>query len=332
MKKKVVACLAMVCTITMLSGCISGDATALHEYKEAGLDLMASGDYEGAIEQFDEALSNSGVTVTDEAIDVSYYKAVAQYLNDDFSGAIETYTALIAYDEDNADPLFLRGSLYMAENESAKGLEDYKAAVAVDEDNYDLYIAIYENLEALGYSDEALEFLNLGLEVDGNSADDYIGRGRIYLLLGQYDAAIKVLEKAEDKGESLALLYLAEVYDASGDEETSQEYIESYANSSDTTSESLNILGNILMENGSYAEALETYQEALALDDVTNEKELLKNEIGALEYTGDFETAYAKALEFIETYPNEADILREITFLETRVNGPYTNVLSEESE
>lgn len=327
MKKKVVAGLmVLVCTAAIMTGCTT-KADTLHKYKEAGIDLMAAGDYEGAIAQFDEALSYSGLTVTDEAIDTSYYKAAAEYLNDDFESAIETYTALIDYDEKNPDPLFLRGCIYLNEGETEKGLEDYKSAIALEEDDYEMYLAIYENLTALGLDDNALEFLNLGLEVDGNSVEDYIGRGRIYLTLGQYDAAIKVLEKAEKKDSDLALLYLAEVYDASGDDDTANSYIEKYSKSADTTSESLNILGDIQMENGDYADALETYQTALGLDKVTNKKVLLKNEIGALEYTGDFETAYEKAKEFIETYPNEADILREITFLETRVNGPYTNIL-----
>jgi tetratricopeptide (TPR) repeat protein len=83
------------------------------------------------------------------------------------------------------------------------------------------------------------------------------------------------------------------------------------------------------MQNGDYADALATYQEALALDEVTNEQELLKNEIGALEYTGDFKTAYTNALKYIEDYPNDSEMLREITFLQTRVNGPYTNIVGE---
>ncbi|MBQ1902112.1 MAG: tetratricopeptide repeat protein [Lachnospiraceae bacterium] len=330
MKKRVMVLLfALVCSATLLTGCISGNADKLHDAKEAGIDLMASGNYEEAIDKFDEALGYSGMTVSDEAIDASYYKAAAQYLNGDFSGAIDTYTALIEYDKDNSDPLFLRGGIYLNENETDKGLADYKSAVAIDEDNYELYIAIYQNLEAQGYGDNALEFLNLGLAVEGSSADDYIGHGRIYLLLGQYDAAIKALEKAEDKGSDKALLYLAEVYDASGDKDKSNEYIEKYANTADTTSESLNALGNMQMENKDYEEALKTYQEALALDKVTNEKELRKNEIGALEYTGDFKTAYTNALKFIEDYPNDAEVLREITFLETRVNGPYKNIVGD---
>ena len=330
MKRKVVGLfLTLVCTATLLTGCISGNASSLHEAKEAGIDLLISGDYEGAIKEFDEALGYSGMTVTAEAVDVCYYKAAAQYLNNDFEGAIETYTALINYDDDSSDPLFLRGGIYLNENESEKGLKDYKSAIAVEEDNYDLYIAIYENLEALGYSDEALQYLNFALAIEGSSVENYIGRGRVYLLLGQYDAAVKALEKAEDKGSDEALLYLAKVYDASGDEDKSNEYIEEYANSADKTSESLNALGNIQMQNGDYADALATYQEALALDEVTNEQELLKNEIGALEYTGDFKTAYTNALKYIEDYPNDSEMLREITFLQTRVNGPYTNIVGE---
>ena len=77
------------------------------------------------------------------------------------------------------------------------------------------------------------------------------------------------------------------------------------------------------MENKEYAEALSTFEKGLSLPKITNEKELLRNEIAALEYNGQFAEAYIKAQEFIQVYPNEQDMQRELVFLLTRFEGPY---------
>ncbi len=297
-------------------------SSSQQKYKTMGIEAMAGGDYATAVDDFNEALSFSNFKVTGQEVDICYYKAAAQYLMNDFTGALETYTALLDFDESNADAFFLRGCLYLNAGESDKAIRDFKSAVSCDEGNFDLYIEIYENLVAMNYSEDAMEFLNLGLEVEGSSAATYVGRGRIYILLGQNDAAIKVLTKAVDKKSNEAKLYLAQIYTSEGDEASATAILEDYIDG-DVTSESLNALGDLHMRNGDYEEALEAYEEGLAQTVVTNEKQLKKNRIGALEYTQDWQGAYEACTEFVTEYPADADTLRELVFLTTRVEGPY---------
>jgi len=310
----------------MITSCTGGDKNAVARYKDAGIDMMAEGNYADAVESFDKALQNTGMRVTPEAMDINYYKAAALWQGGDFNGAVSVYTSLIEYDDKNPDPYFLRGCLYANERDIEKAVSDYKEAIKRNEADYDLYIAIYEQLYALDFKDEAMTFLNLALEAENKSdVDSDIGRGRIYVYLNQFDAAEKALLKAKEKGDARADLYLAEIAEKQGDKEASMQYLEAYATSDKKTSESLAALGSLLMESKEYGRALETFQEALSFENVKNEKELRKNEIAALEYTGQFTEAYQKARLFVADYPSEADVIRELPFLLTRFEGPYTN-------
>ena len=134
------------------------------------------------------------------------------------------------YDEDNPYPCFLRGSVYLKAAEKSSAIDDYKEAIDRDDDNYDLYIAIYENLAALNFESEGQEFLNIALEKSGESADDCLARGRIYTLMGQYDAAKTAYEKADDKGSDDANIYLADMYLLQGKEDECDKILDEYKN------------------------------------------------------------------------------------------------------
>ena len=60
------------------------------------------------------------------------------------------------------------------------------------------------------------------------------------------------------------------------------------------------------------------FDAALNLDEVPNKQELMKNEIIAYEYSGDFASAKECMEDYIEEYPDDSDAEREYQFLETR--------------
>ena len=255
----------------LLASCGRADENEVVRSRDAGISAMTEGNYAEAVRAFDRALENTGLTVTNIAIDINYYKAAAQYLDGDFRGALKTYGGLIEYDKKSCAPYFLRGCIYADEREKDNAVADFRQAIQAPDADYDLYIEIYNQLSSLGYNEAALTFLNLGLEAEGSGVESDIGRGRIYILLNQYEPAIKALNSAADRGASLAELYLAEAYDRQGEKEQAAEHIEKYANSEDVTSESLNALGMLQMENKEYAEALTTFEKALSLENITNE-------------------------------------------------------------
>jgi tetratricopeptide (TPR) repeat protein len=232
--------------------------------------------------------------------------------------AIDIYTAIMEYDEEDGKAAFLRGSVYLEQGELDKALADYDTALERSGNDCEMYLLIGENLEASGYEQEARALLEQGLDVLGDDSNSFVGCGRIYLELGETEKAIDLLEQAAEKNLSEAKVYLAQAYEQAGDSEKASELLTEYAAEDNPSSEALAMLGNMAIKNGDYEEALTFFQQGLESKQITNEQELRKGEIAALEYTGNFTDAKEKMQEYLQLYPKDADALREQVFLETR--------------
>lgn len=316
-KYMAVAAVGLALTIGF-TGCTDKDRENQEAYRKIGINSMAEGDYDKAVKSFQKALDISLGEVGAEEIDICYYKAAAQFAGGDYEDAIDTYTALIQYDEKNAQAYYLRGSVYLNTKNEKKALADYKKAIKADSADYQLYEGIYENLLNNGYEEEAKEYLEKALDLKPKEAEDYAEQGHIYYLLGDYKQAKTSLDKAIDKDDKTALLYLAEVYQAEEKEEEAQALLENYVKNNAKDSEALNNLGMMQMNNENYEEALKYFQLGLEIEDASNKQELMKNEIAAYEYMGDFASAKEKMKAYLKEYQNDEEAVRESTFLQTR--------------
>ena len=323
---------AAVCAAAiMLCGC-GADTEAKEEYRSEGIAFLEEGDYEAAIEAFQDALDESVGSVTALDLDICYYKAEAQYLSGAYEDALETYTAIINYNGD-AKAYYLRGCLYYAtgvENEAGQGAADFDAAVEADPDNYELYIGIYETLTSVDISDgismvtvdltdeEIEEYLRTALDIKGTDAEDYMYKGCIYYILGEYDDALSYLEQAVEKGETEAYYYLTQVYEARGDSDAADAAFEQYINSEELDAQGLYEIGMTQMENGEYEDAITCFTLGLAQVECDCEQELRKGMILAYEYMGDFASAKEWAADYAQDYPDDEEMQKEYTFLSTR--------------
>lgn len=302
----------------LLFGCGTKKSRQIEEQKEAGIAAMESGDYKKALENFDGALQLCGGKVDESVVDICFYKAAAQFQLGEVKEAIATYTALMSYDEEMAEAAFLRGSIYLKEGELEKALADYHTALKRREDNYEMYLLIGENLTASGYEKEGRGILELGLDVEGDDGANNLGRGRIYLALGENDKAVSELKKAVEKEEKEASVYLAQAYFRLGEDKKASALLEDYIKEDNPSGEALAMLGNMEMAQNNYQEALLLYRQGLEKKGVSNEKELRKGEIAALEYMGDFAEAKERLKEYLKLYPQEEEAKKEEIFLETR--------------
>lgn len=310
--------LTVALTAGMLSGCGSSDkAKDRDAYRQYGINCIENGSYDDAVDAFQKALDQSVGSVGAEELDICYYKAKAQYLSGDVDGAIDTYTAIIDYNKDS-DAYYLRGCIYFAKNDSDKGLKDFKTALSENDDNYELYLGVYETLSKYGMNDQGKEYLDKALKLKAKTADDYMQRGRIYTMLGDYDSAIKSLQKAIDEKLVKANYYMGEAYQKQGDNDSSQKYFKKYLDSGEADSYELMNMGQAQMDNGNYDTAITYFQNALELESVPNKQQITKAMIIAYEYSGDFATAKSKMEEYMKDYPDDEDAAREYQFLETR--------------
>ncbi len=317
MRKRLIL-LSLILTMSVsMFGCGKYNQSEI-ELRDEGVEALDSGDYDNAIDLFNQALGKSIGKVTDLEIDINYYKAAAQFKAGYFEDATKTYTYLIKYDKDNYEAYFLRGSIYADEGEIGEAITDYDAAVAIDEKNYLLYIQIYENLNALGYTDQGLVYLNDALQVADKSANGKYYKGRIYYLLGQTSEATSNLQAAVDKDIIEAKLYLAKIYQDAGEYDKAQALLTEYAESDEVTSDALATLGDIELAGGNYENALGYYQAGLTLDSIDNMPALMKGQVAALEKLDRYSEAKDVLTQYLEIYPDDEEAEKELIFLQTR--------------
>ena len=72
------------------------------------------------------------------------------------------------------------------------------------------------------------------------------------------------------------------------------------------------------MNQKNYQGAIEYFQSGIAMEEVTNEQELLQNLVIAYEKSGDFSSAKTTMEQYLEDYPDDEDAQREYIFLCTR--------------
>ncbi|WP_455719090.1 tetratricopeptide repeat protein [Agathobacter sp.] len=318
-KNKYIA-LALTAALTagMLAGCGSSDKSKDKDaYRQYGINCIENGNYDDAVDAFQKALNQSVGSVGEEELDICYYKAKAQYLSGDADGAMETYTAIIDYNGDS-DAYYLRGCLYFAQNDSDKGMADFKKALKDDSKNYELYIGVYETLSKYGMADQGNEYLQEALKLEAKKADDFMQVGRIYTILGDYDKAVDNLQKAIDEKLVKANYYMGEAYQKKGDNDSAQQYFQTYLDSGEADTYDLMNMGQSQMDDGNYDTAITYFQTALDMESVPNKQQIMKAMIIAYEYSGDFATAKSQMEEYMKEFPDDQDASREYQFLETR--------------
>lgn len=309
----------MILGMTGMTGCQDEKALENQQaYRQVGINKMNEGDYEGAVDAFQKALDQSKAVVGNMEIDICYYKAAAQYNSGDVEGALTTYAALIDYDKKDANAYFLRGCVYLKEGDKENAEKDYQKAFELSGNDYKLYVSAYENLNGAGYTEEAEEILKKALKLEGDSTEEHRERGHIYLLRGDYENARKELDQAINKEDVKALLYMAQVYDAQGNSKQAKALYESYIEKNGSDAIALNVLGEMQLKAENYSQALDFFQQALALENPENQQQLRRNEIVAYEYLLDFATAKEKMAAYLEDYPEDEEAQREYVFLQTR--------------
>lgn len=319
--KKLVMTTAALLTAVCLTGCANERKENELAYRQIGLNCMESGDYAGAVEAFDRALSYCLGTIGETELDICYYKAAAQYASGDMEGALATYDALIAYDKKEADAYYTRGCLRLQRGEGELAFEDFSAAITYNTEDYELYINIYKNLAAYNLYEQGEEYLKKAFDIKGDAAENLTYRGELYLLLGEYQNAMTELTAALEKGSVEANLVLARVFEAQGDVTTAENYYRAYVDAGAADSETMNALAEIAMAKLDYATALDYVRQGLAMEQVANKRELMQNQIICMEYTADFTGAWQVVQEYVMLYPNDTDVQREYIFLKNRQNS-----------
>ncbi|MBD2504596.1 CHAT domain-containing protein [Anabaena azotica] len=184
--------------------------------------------------------------------------------------------------------LFQIGYAYFLLGKYQKGIKflHKSLTLALEIDNYDMQAAVYhclsQSYRSIGEFRKALKYENNFLSIINNyniegKAGALNNLGEIYILLGEYDNAIKYLEESLDISqkneyqvcEAAALSNLGDVYQNLGQLQTSINYyqkslnIERKINNRRGEAASSGALGNLFYHFGKYEEAIIYYQNFL---------------------------------------------------------------------
>ena len=100
-KKSIVSALFLSGMLLLLTGC-SHVTSEMKESRENGIALMESGDYEGAVAEFDSLIDQT-TRVTSFEIDVLKYRGEAEFMLGDYGAAAYTYDTLAKVDKPRAE-------------------------------------------------------------------------------------------------------------------------------------------------------------------------------------------------------------------------------------
>lgn len=287
-------------------------------WRAIGITYYEEGKYTEAKTYFEKALGEE--LLPELSADVRMYLADALECEGDFDAAIAMYDTLLAEKTDYAAGYRARAYMSYVQGDYEKSLADYDEAIALTPGDFDLYFGKYNVLEKLGKSSEQAELLRVITTIENPTAEDsyYIAKAQFFS--GEYESALVSLTEAAENGYDDAHYYIGEIYHArSAYGEAVYHYKQYIAGSGAKDAAAYNQMGICLMKQELYADALEAVRAGQKLSDPLHGKQLFFNEVVILEKTGEYNTAYEKALEYRNLYPEDTRIRRELEFLATRV-------------
>jgi tetratricopeptide (TPR) repeat protein len=116
-------------------------------------------------------------------------QGVKKLQQEDYLGALETFTEAIRLDSNNADIYYLRGITCSQLKSYQRAIEDYKQATRLNPNFTEAYFkqgVAYSNLENL---EKALESYNQVIRLNPDFITAYANRGSIYKQLGNFQKA-----------------------------------------------------------------------------------------------------------------------------------------------
>ena len=179
------------------SGCFGGGKEK-YTFRENGIDLLEAGDYEGAIQAFDQALKASDGMVGNFELDILKYRAEAECGTGDYEAAANTYAVLNQVDGERPEYLGRSCLLYVKAGAVDKALEQYQRAYAKDpagETTQEALLAVGQGLTDAGRFDDAMGLYESALSGGMQNAELYNRMGLCQLDAGKISDALDYFEQ-----------------------------------------------------------------------------------------------------------------------------------------
>lgn len=196
----------LILTGVLLSGC--QDSSEKYTFRETGIEQLDAGNYNEAIQSFDQALEHSDGLVGTFELDVLKYRAEAEYRVGDYEAAAHTYGILMQVDEERPEYLNMRCMLLIQSGQIDQAMEDYQKSYEQNPGNAVTEEALLSLGDALTENDrfdEAMELYQQAADDGLQSSELYNRMGLCELEAENYDQALQYFDQGIQVGEEAVL-------------------------------------------------------------------------------------------------------------------------------
>ena len=280
------------------------------------------------LQQFEEAIEccELALDIKDESeINGNIYAAMAasQWLSGNSEDALDSYNQLIKNNKKDIQGYLQRGRLYVNIEDTESALKDFTKAIQLDSKCYEAYFAMYDVYLSSGQEDAAQESLEKLLKLKAKSAEEKMQLGRAYSLLGKEEEAVRYLEDAVQGKCVEGNYYLGLLQMDKQDYQAALAYFEKYVQTASvlTIADVYNQLAGCLIESGDYEAAEKYLLEGLELGMTDAYPAMLRNQVILLEKLQDFSAAKEAAEIYMQAFPQDTDMKKELEFIKTRIKN-----------
>ena len=286
-------------------------------YRGEGLAYMGLGDYAKASECFLTSISYADGNVTDLEFDTNYYLASAYYKLGQYADAQSIYSAIIDLRDKDTDAYYLRACTLLKLGNYDAAVQDFEKAFSLESDNLELVTSAYEEMQAAGFADEGKAYIQSFMDKSDKKLTDS-QKGILYYYMEDYANARIYLDGALNGTDAKVSLMLGQTYEKLGDMNYAAVVYQTYLDSNAPDAAIYNSLGNCLIKQQKYEEALAAYEAGIEIGDSACLQSLKFNQIVANEYLGNFSQAKSLITDYLSVYSDDAKAQREAQFLQTR--------------
>lgn len=287
-------------------------------YRGIGMVYYHMQEYGQAAEAFEKALGIKELSYVNRDL-MSYLAECLEALGD-YEQAASYYQKILDLEE-SAAAYAKKALLEKKSGNYEQALKDYAQAISMEKENYDLYFQKYYLLKEQGKDAEAEKVLERAAAITPETKGQKYQQEKLYYFLGKTDAAQQGFETSLEEGYSEAGFYLGQIAQRKGKYKKAVDYYLAYIESGRKISSAAvyNQLGLCYMELEKYKYARDTFSIGMKLNDAELMQQLEFNRVISCEHLGDFENAQKKAKEYLEKYPEDQKMKKELEFIETRV-------------
>lgn len=202
--RKILAAAALA-SVLALSGC--QPSKTAREAREAGIESLNAGDYEGAIASFEMALNDRKGSAGRFEFDVLKYRGEAEYRAGDFAAAAHTYGVLLDADGERAEYYNLESMALSGSGDVKEAMAAYESGLEMDKEapfGEEALFALGRALEDQGEYDQALSLYEGGIAAGKDAGRLYSRMGRCAVEKGDCETALLYFDSGEAAGDESA--------------------------------------------------------------------------------------------------------------------------------